>query len=119
MDVFVMAGEQNFWNLPASPLLGSSILGVFQQPGKMAFFCEAGVLRQHAWNHAADRVRNGRSGDFSASEHKIPQGNFFVDTFVDKPLVHPLIMAADQDKPVPGQQLLGLLLTKRRPLRRH
>ena len=96
------------------PHLRPGVLGIFQRPGPVALVLEAGLLGQNTGDHAADGIGDGHSSQLAAGENKISQGEFLVHIGVDKALIHPFIVAADQDEPLPGQQLPGLVLVKDR-----
>ena len=74
----------------------------------MGFLLKALRVRQNAGNHAAYRIRHRHGGDLPASENEIAHGQLLVHTFVDKPLVNALVVAADQNQvAVIGFQLPG------------
>ncbi len=83
----------------------------------MAFRREGLLVGQHARHHAADRIRDRHGRDLAAREHEIAHGDLFVDAFVEKALVHALIMAADQNKMLLREQLTRFFLIERRALR--
>ena len=64
----------------------------------MALVGEADLVSQHARDQARDGVDDRHGRDLAAREHEIAHGDLFVDAFVEKALVHALIMAADEDE---------------------
>ena len=79
----------------------------------MALVGVAAFLRQNARHHAAQAVCHGHGGNLAAGENEVSHGDLLVHALVQKALVHPLIVAADQDQAViPGLQLLGHLLVE-------
>ncbi|MPM86835.1 hypothetical protein SDC9_133927 [bioreactor metagenome] len=66
----------------------------------MGFFRKALLVRQDAGHHAAHRVAHRHGGNFPAGEDKVSHGELFVHAFVQKPLVHALIVTADQNQVV-------------------
>ena len=108
----MVAGEEDFGHLSSVPLGGAGVLGVFQQAVPVGFLLEALRVRQNAGDHAAHRIRHRHGRNFSAGQHKISDGNFFIHTFVDKPLVNAFIVTADKNDMFMHQQLTGLRLTE-------
>ncbi|CAN3987050.1 DUF4177 domain-containing protein, partial [Dysosmobacter welbionis] len=66
----------------------------------MGFLLKALRIRQNAGHHAAHRVRHRHGGDLSPGEDEVPHADLLVHTLVQEPLVHTLIVAADQDQVV-------------------
>ena len=86
-------------------------MGIFQQPVPVGFLLKALRIRQNAGHHAAHRVRHRHGGDLSPGEDEVPHADLLVHTLVQEPLVHTLIVAADQDQVVISRfQLLGNFL---------
>ena len=66
----------------------------------MAFRREGLLVGQHARHHAADRIRDRHGRDLAAGQHEIAQRQLLVHALLQEPLVHALIVAADQDQMV-------------------
>ena len=82
----------------------------------MGFLLKALRVRQNAGDHAAHRVRHRHSGDFAAGEDEVAQRELLIHALIQKALVHPLVVAADQNQMVvAGLEFLGGLLVKVRP----
>ena len=116
----MVAGEKHRGHLPALPDLRPGVLGIFEKPVPVAFADIALGVRQDARNQTADRITDGHGGDFAAGEDKVAQRELFIHAGLKKALVHPLIVAADQNKAVViALQTAGGLLPEGGPLRCH
>ena len=79
----------------------------------MGFLLEALGVRQDTGHHAADGVRHGHGGNFTAGEDKIAHADLLVHALVNEALVDALVVAADQNQMVIGLfQLPGYGLGK-------
>ena len=66
--------------------------------------------RQYTVDEAADRVRYDAGGQLATGENVVADRQFLVHDFVDDPLVNALVVAAEQDKSVVPEILVGDLL---------
>ena len=109
----MMAAQQYGRHLAAVPLLRPGVLGILQKAVPMAFLGVATLLRQHTGHHTAQAVRHRHGGDLAAGQHEIAQRQFLVHALLQEPLVHALIVAANQDQVVVLLlQLAGHLLVE-------
>ena len=76
----------------------------------MAFLLVALRLGQNARLQAQHAVGHHQGGQLAAGEHIVPNADLLVGYFLNHPLVHPLVMAAHQQKPIVLRQALCLLL---------
>ena len=84
----------------------------------MALADVALLVRQHAGDEAAHGVRHRHGRDLAAGEHEVAEADFLVHAFLNKALIHALVVAADQHQMViiPAQapgRLLGVGLPLR------
>ena len=94
----MVAGAQNLRHRQPVPVVGPRVLRVLEKAGPVALVGEADLISQHARDQARDGVDDRHGRDLAAREHEIAHGDLFVDTFVEKALVHALIVAADEDE---------------------
>ena len=87
-----------------------AVLGVLQQAVVKALVGEAAFVAQHPGAEPGHRVQHGHGGDLPPGEDKIPQGEFLVHDLVQHPLVHPLVVAAEEEQPGALRKLHRLLL---------
>ena len=109
-DVEMVAGEEHVGDRPALPDRGTGILRVFQQAGVMALLGEAALLREHAGHQAGHAVHQSQGGQLTAGEHIVAHGNLLVHQGIKHPLVHPLVVAAENAEAGKLRQFLGPLL---------
>lgn len=64
----------------------------------MAFLGVAFRVREHPFTEPADRVGYHKGGQFPAGEHIVPDGKLLIHQLLDEPLVHPLVVAADEQE---------------------
>ena len=102
---------QHLRHLPAVPYRRAGIVGVFQQAVPVALVDEAAVVRQHPLTEAAHRVHHHQRPQLPAGEYKVADADLLVHDLVQHPLVHPFVVAAEQQQvlPVPGQLRRPLL----------
>ncbi len=118
--VLMVPGEQHLRRPHALPDLRPGILRVLQKPVPVALPHVALGVGQHARHHAAHAVGYGHGGYLPAGQDKVAKAQLLIAAQLDEPLVHALIMAADEDEMVVfPRQPPGLRLVKRRPLRGH
>ena len=111
----MVARQQNLRHRHIPPYLRAGVLRIFQHAAPVAFVLEAGGLCQYTGHHPADGIGDDHGGQLAAGEHKITDGQLFVDAGIHKPAIHALIMTADQNHVLPGQQFPSLCLVKPGP----
>ena len=109
----MVAVQQHLRHRKAPVFPGARVLGVFQQPVGKALVLGALVAAKHPRHQPRHRIHQRHGGRFAAGQHKIPKGDFLVHRQVQRPLIHALVMAAQQDQPVRRGQLSHLLLRQR------
>jgi len=85
----------------------------------VALVREADLVAQHARHESGYRVADHHRGDLAAREHEIARRELLVRALLQKPLVHALVVAADEDDVlIVALQLLRLLLGEHGAARR-
>jgi hypothetical protein len=107
----MMPGEQDGWYRSVVPDLGPGIVGVLQHTVPVALIDEAFGIGEDPRHQTADGIRHRQGRDFPAGKDEVSKGDLLIHTFVEKALIHALVVSADQDQPViGGGEVLGVLL---------
>ena len=108
----MIARQQNLGHRHIPPNLRTGVLGIFQHAAPVALVLEAGGFGQHTGHHPADGVGDDHGSQLAAGEHKVTDGQLFVDAGIHEPPIYALVVAAHQNHVLPGQQFPGLCLIK-------
>jgi hypothetical protein len=71
------------------------------------------AFREHPGQEPEDGVNQHHGGQFPATDDKVADANFFIHPVLDDALVHPFVVAAQQDQPRFGGQLQNSCLSQR------
>lgn len=118
-DGLVIAGQKHFWNALSFVLTRPRVLRVLQKPAFEAIVGDGAFVSDHSGKKPRDDIGEYHRGKFATGQDVIADGDFFVDTKLDKALVDAFVVSADDDEIVKARQLLGLLLREKPSLRRH
>ncbi len=66
----------------------------------MALAGVALLVREHAGDEAAHRIRHRHGGDLPAGEHEVAERDLLVHAGLDEALVHALVVPTDQNEMV-------------------
>ena len=76
-------------------------MGIFQQTVKVALLGKALVGSKHSGAHSGNSVAHYHGRQLAACEHIVAYGYLLIDYLVEQPLVHTLIMPADNENILP------------------
>ena len=111
----MVAAQQHPWHLFAPKVGRAGVLGIFQQPRGEALVFAGFVGAQHPRHQPGHRVDHHQRPQLAAGEHVVADGQLLVDHRVQRPLVHALVVAAEQGQFRLSRQFLDDALVQRAP----
>ena len=114
----MVSGNENLRNLTIVPDSRSGVLRILQHAIEMAFVFKAFRVCQNTGHHTANCIRHCHGSNFAAGQHKVTQGNLFINALIDETLIDALIMTADQNQIFHLAQTNGICLPKGMTARR-
>ena len=116
-DERVIAAEQNFRGANFSSIFRACIVRMIQQFVVKGVFRSRGGIAQNAGNEAQHGINDDCSGDFTAGEDEVADGDFGVNVFVDEALVKAFVAPAPQGDARFARKLGGEFVVEGRALR--
>ena len=113
----MVAGEQHLGHLQPPELARAGVLWVLEQAGGKALVLAGLVAAQHARYQPRHRVDDDQRAQLAPGEHVVSDGDLLVDGQIDRPLIHALVVAAQQQQIAARGQLLGHFLVEGAPAR--
>src|SRR5215471_1291539 len=117
-DLGVVAGEQHFGDLEATPVGGPGELRV-ASAGRAGVLRQGGLVAQHAWDEPGHGVHEDHGRQLAAAEHVVADGDLAVGQGLADPVVDALVAAADHDQAGLSRELGRERLGQRLPPRLH
>ena len=113
----MVAAAQHVGHAQPPVLDGAGVLRIFEQVFGKALLHER-LRREHAVDIPRDAVDHHHGGEFAPREHIIADGQLLVEKEVDRPLIHPLVVPAEQNEVLLADEIEHALLTERSALGR-
>ena len=119
LDVRVHAVQQHLRHLHPPELRRAGVLGVLQQAHGEALVLAGLLAAQHAGDQPRHRVHRHQRAQLAAGEHVVADGQLLVDAQIQRPLVHALVVAAEEEQGIALRVLLDNFLVQRPAPGRH
>ena len=113
----MVAAQQNIRDPSPVPFHRVGILRIFQQSVPVALLGKALLAGQYTLHHPADAIHQYQRPQLAAGQHIVPYGKLLIHDLIQHPLVHTLIVAAQQEEVFLLLQLPGMGLGQHLALR--